>query len=93
MANTNRPAAGTDQDRLFWRTVHTHTRYIYESLADGQIEPNGHPQEVAVEALAIVHAMAHIALTDWNPMGAGLCAIEVEPRHEQAALASDRLIP
>lgn len=85
MANDRIPAIETEKDRSFWRTVHTHTRHVYESLSDALIEPRGMAQEVACEALGIVHAMSHLALQSDHPLATGLCTIPIEPRHEEAA--------
>lgn len=86
MANNSAPGIRSQKDRDYWRTVHTHTRGVYEALGDRLIEPNGYPQEVAYEALGIVHAMAHLALAeDGGPAAVMFCPVELEERHERAA--------
>lgn len=85
MENTNRPAIRSDADRQYWRTVHSHTRYIYEAIEDRLLRPSDHPQQVAYEALGIVHAMSHLALQEDQPLAVGLCPVELAPEHLAAA--------
>ena len=78
MANNPLPVIRSEEDRLYWRTLHTHTRGIWEALKARCIEPRGNAQNVAYDALAIVHAMAHCTLEAESASSVSLCPIQLD---------------